>query len=205
MKSTGNLTVSSDWEEAKTELEKGRNVLFLPNELQEYIPGFYCSDFWCYPMFYSIAENMGKEPPVGTMGLCIDKRHPAVKQFKPESWSTPQWYDIVSNADLAILDGTEIQPIVQMIDNFERNHKLGLLFECKVGQGSLLVCTARLSDVSDRMEVRQFAKCLLDYGASADFMPTAKATVEELEEILKIMKALMAKKIKFIKFLEGMT
>ncbi|HAJ96498.1 MAG TPA: beta-glucuronidase [Ruminococcus sp.] len=185
MATSGTLTVTADWEEAKTELEKGRNVLFLPNELQEYIPGFYCSDFWCYPMFYSIAESMGKEPPVGTMGLCIDKRHPAVKQFKPESWSTPQWYDIVSNADLAILDGTEIQPIVQMIDNFERNHKLGLLFECKVGQGSLLVCTARLSDASDRMEVRQFARGLMDYASSADFMPTAKATVEELDEILR--------------------
>ncbi|MEE5994195.1 MAG: sugar-binding domain-containing protein [Oscillospiraceae bacterium] len=184
LKTTGNLTITSDWELVKSELEKGRNVLFLPNELQEYIPGFYCSDFWCYPMFYSISENMGKEPPVGTMGLCIDKRHPAVKQFKSETWSTPQWYDIVSSADLAILDGTEIQPIVQMIDNFERNHKLGLLFECKVGQGSLLVCTARLSQVSDRMEVRQFTKCLLDYASSSDFMPTTKVTVEELEAIL---------------------
>ena len=148
-------------------------------------------------MFYSIAENMGKEPPVGTLGLCIDKRHPAVKQFKPESWTTPQWYDIVSNADLAILDGTEIQPIVQMIDNFDRNHKLGLLFECKVGQGSLLVCTARLSNISDRLEVRQFAKCLLEYASSADFMPTAKRQL--LKNLTIILKLITLKRMYFLR------
>lgn len=29
----------------------------------------------------------------------------------------------------------DFRPIVQPIDNFERNHKLGLIFETKVGKG----------------------------------------------------------------------
>ena len=38
----------------------------------------------------------------------------------------------------------EVCPIVQVIDNFERNHRLGVLLECSVGQGQLLVCSCNV-------------------------------------------------------------
>jgi len=31
-------------------------------------------------------------------------------------------------------------PLVKVIDNFARNHKLGVMFEGRVGNGRLLVC-----------------------------------------------------------------
>ncbi|MDE5563860.1 MAG: hypothetical protein K2I93_01785, partial [Oscillospiraceae bacterium] len=68
---------------------------------------------------------------------------------------------------------------------FERNHKLGLLFECKVGRGRVLVCTARLSEISDRPEVWQFAQCLLTYVASPLFSPEVQIPADVLEEILR--------------------
>ena len=185
LEGSGNLIVTSDPDEVKQALSTGGRVLFLPDGLQNRVPGYYCADFWCYPMFRSISESMGKPVAPGTLGLCIDKRHPAVKDFRAEKWSTPQWYEIVSHADLAILDGTGLQPIVQMIDNFERNHKLGLLFECKAGAGRLLVCTARLGEISDRPEVRQFAQGLLEYVNSPMFQPTESLDMETLERILK--------------------
>lgn len=135
-------------------------------------------------MFRSISESMGRDVPVGTLGLCIDHKHPAVRGTRCERWSTPQWYDAVTHADLAILDGTNVTPIVQMIDNFERDHKLGLLFACRVGQGSLLVCTARLMEAADRPEIRQLAACLMHYAASPDFIPTASLTEADLDRIL---------------------
>ncbi|MBQ4465360.1 MAG: beta-glucuronidase, partial [Oscillospiraceae bacterium] len=182
---SNSVCVTSDLKEALAKLESGGAVLFLPNELKNKVKGFYCADFWCYPMFRSISESMGKEVPVGTLGLCIEKRHPAVHAIRPERWSTPQWYDIVTNADLAILDGTPVKPIVQMIDNFERNHKLGLLFECRVGRGRLLVCTSRLSDIMERPEVRAFAKGLLDYVNSPEFQPETSISAERIAEILQ--------------------
>ena len=185
LESTKGLTVTSDWTEAKEKLSGGGRVLFLPNGLHEKVQGYYCADFWCYPMFRSISESMGKPVAPGTLGLCIDKRHPALRDFRCEKWSTPQWYDLVSHADMAILDGTDVQPIVQMIDNFERNHKLGLLFECRVGTGKLLVCTARLEEITDRPEVHVFAKTLLDYFDSPLFQPTAEVSFAEIERILK--------------------
>lgn len=165
---------TEDEGEARTLLKEGKRVLYLPNEVKDSIRGFYCTDFWCYPMFRSISESMGKEVPVGTMGLCIQKEHPALSQFPTEQYSTPQWYGIVSESDCAVLDevtAKDYRPIVQMIDNFERNHKLGILFEGKSGSGRLMVCTGRLSKLTGRPEAAQFLKSILDYMTSDEFNP----------------------------------
>lgn len=122
-------------------------LLFLNHaENENSIEGTYCTDFWCYPMFQSISLQMGKEVPVGTMGLLIRKEHPALASFPCESYTTPQWYSIVNASRSTILDGTDIVPIVQTIDNFERNHRLGLLYEVYLADLDLvlLVCTSDL-------------------------------------------------------------
>ncbi|WP_340007866.1 hypothetical protein MHH52_08345 [Paenibacillus sp. FSL K6-0276] len=79
--------------------------------------------------------------PVGTMGLVIDKDHPLFANFPSDEFSTYPWWNIVSISKSIIMDGVgkDWSPIVQSIDNFERNHKLGLLFECRVGKGKLLI------------------------------------------------------------------
>ncbi len=177
------VCVTSDWTEAQNALNNGGKVLYLPNALKESIKGFYCTDFWCYPMFRSISESMGKAVPVGTLGLCINNAHPALNGFNSSPWTTPQWYEIVTHADCAVLDDTQIRPIVQMIDNFERNHRLGILFECRVGSGSLLVCTSRLSEIADKPEAAQFAKSILQYAASDKFAPTECADIAALSKI----------------------
>lgn len=178
--------ITNEFKEAGQLLEKGERVLYLPNEVKEKIEGFYCTDFWCYPMFRSISESMGKEVPVGTMGLCIQENHPALSQFPTRKYSTPQWYAIVTESDCAVLDDVtekSFRPIVQMIDNFERNHKLGILFEGKVGEGKLLVCTSRLGDIADRVEVQQFARSILDYAVSDAFAPQQELDMDKLQNI----------------------
>ena len=179
------LLVTGDCAEAGAALEAGEKVLFLPNTVKEAVEGFYCTDFWCYPMFRDICEWMKKPVAVGTMGLCIQEEHPALEGFLSERHSTPQWYDIVSHADCAVLDAMPegYRPIVQMIDNFERNHRLGLLFEAKVGEGRLLVCTSRLHEILERAEVQQFAAGLLRYAASEAFAPETEITREQLDKL----------------------
>ncbi|MGN1402724.1 MAG: glycoside hydrolase family 2 TIM barrel-domain containing protein [Ruminococcus sp.] len=185
LESREDLCITENLEEALAQLEKGGRVLYLPTETAQSIPGFYCTDFWCYPMFRDICNWMNKPVAVGTMGLCIQADHAALAQFPTQEYSTPQWYDIVSNADCAILDETPegFTPIVQMIDNFERNHKLGIVWEAKVGSGSLLVCTSRLSSIATRPEVRWFAKSLLAYAVSEAFQPEQEMTAEQLRRI----------------------
>ncbi len=181
--SADGVCVTHDWEEARTALENGEKVLYLPHTVPDSIEGFYCTDFWCYPMFRSISESLDRPVPVGTLGLCIENTHPALSDFPCREYTTPQWYDIVMHSDCAILDDTEIHPIVQMIDNFERNHRLGILFECAVGSGSLLVCTARLHEIEDRPEAAHFADSILRYAASSYFNPSKKVDADTLARI----------------------
>lgn len=175
--------LTTEFTQAKDLLAQGQKVLYLPTEVADSLEGFYCTDFWCYPMFRDICEWMKKPVAVGTMGLLIQNEHPALKNFPSHTYATPQWYQLVSHSDCAILDETTekaYRPIVQMMDNFERNHKLGILFEGQAGNGKLMVCTSRLSEISDRIEVKQFTKSLLEYLTSDDFAPKQTLDMELL-------------------------
>lgn len=169
-------------------LEKGENVVLFPklDSLKNSIEGFYCTDFWCYPMFRSISESMKKEIPVGTMGLLINNNHPIFKNFPCEEHSTYQWWNIVSNSRSIVLDSTskEFRPIVQTIDNFERNHKLGLMFECQVLNGNLLVCTCDFEKIINEIEVKQLLFSILNYAKGSEFKPKVKMSISELKNIL---------------------
>ena len=178
-------SVTTDWNTAKAELSEGKSVLFIPKNLNEEnsVEGFYCTDFWNYPMFRSISESMKKPVPTGTLGLLIDKKHPALESFPAESYSTAQWYDIVSCSRTAILDGTGIEPIVRTIDNCERNHSLGTIFEVKAGGGKLLVCTAALDEQTNSLPCGALLKSLSEYVSSEKFEPAQTVEIEVLDKI----------------------
>ena len=112
--------IENKYEKLKHAVAEGRKVLFFGTGIREKYtsPETYCTDFWCYPMFASISESMNRSKPVGTMGLYIQSEHPALAEFVTEEYETPQWWDIITDAKAAILDGTDIEPIVWVIDNF---------------------------------------------------------------------------------------
>ena len=99
----GELCVTEQLETALAALAAGKKTVFFPRETAESIQGFYCTDFWCYPMFRDICNWMKKPVAVGTMGLCIQDDHPALERFPTQEYSTPQWYDIVTAADLSLI------------------------------------------------------------------------------------------------------
>ena len=180
------ISLTNDWKQACALLSEGKRVLYLPEEVSESLEGFYCTDFWCYPMFRDICNWMKKPVAVGTMGLLIQQEHPALHSFCSHSYATPQWYAIVSHSRCAILDdctNAGYHPIVQIIDNFERNHKLGILMEGNAGAGKLMICTSRLSEITERPEVRQFTASVLDYMTSDAFAPSQTLDIEKLSHI----------------------
>jgi hypothetical protein len=71
-----------------------------------------------------------------------------------------------------------------VIDNFARNHKLGLLFEAKMGQGKLLVCASDLPALQEHPEARQLLHSLLRYVSSDRFQPAQSLDWETLKNIL---------------------
>lgn len=154
-------------DEAERLLDEGRTVLLFPKAelVENSIEGFYCQDFWCYPMFSSISRMMDKPEPVGTMGLLNDVSHPALKGFACKKYSTPAWWDIVMSSRLEVLDSKSDgkRVIVRMIDNFERNHDLALLYEYDRGNGKVVVCTSDPEKLSASPEGRVFMKSLCEY------------------------------------------
>lgn len=147
-------------EAARLHKEGKKAIWFPPAEGK--LEGTYCTDFWCYPMFRSISESMNRPLPVGTMGCLIEKDHPALADFPTETYSTPEWYELVTHSHCEELDGSEAA-IVRVIDNPDRAKNFGLLYETKTETGTLLVCTARLWEAAEKPEVRRFAESLFRY------------------------------------------
>ena len=120
------------------------------------LPATYASDFWCYPMFRSISESMGKPLPIGTLGLCIDAPHPWLASFAHEDYTTPAWYQLIQTAHCE--HAPCAHPVVQAIDNTERCQRLCLLWE----QDGVPHTTFRLWENPDDIAVRAFAASLLE-------------------------------------------
>ncbi|MGN1422544.1 MAG: hypothetical protein ACI4XA_04145 [Oscillospiraceae bacterium] len=132
-------------------------TLCIPKAGENDLRGEYCTDFWCYGMFRSISESMGKPVPTGTLGLFINKDSALLGGFPCEEHTTPQWYGLVTHSHCANLDGTDIEPDVWVIDNPQRASRLALLYR----DNGRTVCTSRLWEIADRVEVRHFAASLV--------------------------------------------
>ena len=79
----------------------------------------------------------------------------------------------------------ELQPTVQVIDDWLTNRKLALLFEVKVGAGKLVVCSFDLTTGLDQNPVaRQMLASLLSYMESSKFKPAVVITPAQVESLI---------------------
>jgi hypothetical protein len=74
--------------------------------------------------------------------------------------------------------------MVQTIDNFDRNHKLGMIFETKYGKGSALICAIDLLNLKDKPEARQLYYSILNYVGSENFAPQKELAKDFLHQII---------------------
>ena len=134
------------------------------------------------PVFWSPVWFPNQKP--NTMGLLCDPQHPLLAQFPTELHSNWQWYELMQRSRLFILDDTpaDYRPLVQVIDNFARNHKLGVVFEGRVGRGQLLVCGFDLPHMTKDPAARQLLASLYAYAGSAAFEPTCEMNTAFLEK-----------------------
>lgn len=182
--------------EIQKKLANGAKVLFMPDSTINHQPltinpqlllgGLFQTDYWNYRMFKTISENNKKPVSPGTLGILTNPEHSVFSQFPTEEHTSWQWFPILKNAHPFILDNTPAQyrPIVQVIDNIERNHKLGLIFEFRVGRGSLLVCMSPLHQLQQYPEARQLYASLLQYMKNDTFTPKTAISSEELRHLL---------------------
>ena len=173
-------------EDIARQLEKGKNVLLMPDSSKLCVGGLFQTDYWNYRMFKTICEGNKKSVSPGTLGILTDPRHPIFRSFPTEMHTNWQWFPVIKNSHPMILDntGSDYRPIVQVIDNIERNHKLGLVFEFAIGKGKLLVCMADLEKASDYPEGRAFYRSVLEYMNSKDFVPKTHITLDDFHRLM---------------------
>ena len=117
------------------------------------------------------------------MGFVCQNHHPALAEFPSRAYQEWQWDEILHGAYGLNLSEMpkELIPIVQPIDDWNRNYRLGMILECMVGKGSLLIVTADLDQrLSERPAARQLKKSLFDYTASDQFKPKIRVTEDML-------------------------
>ena len=169
-------------------LEKGGKVLWMPtdNATPYTVGGLFQTDYWNYRMFKTICANNKKKVSPGTLGILTNPKHPIFKGFPTEMHTNWQWFPVIKESHPLVLDNfaKDYRPIVQVIDNIDRNHKLGLVMEWKVGAGKLLVCMSDLEKAAKYPEGKAFYQSVIDYMRSADFNPSSEISVDELKKKL---------------------
>ncbi len=183
-------------EQSAAKLKNGAKVLLAirPEQVQTDVKLGFSSIFW------NTAWTDNQAPH--TLGILCDPKHPALGQFPTEYHSNWQWSEPIQQAAAMVLDAMpeQLRPIVQVVPDWFEPKRLGLVFEAKVGGGSLLVCSVNLHDnLQDRPVARQLKHSLLAYMASDAFQPKTEvdpASIQSLFRKLSPMEKLGAAVVK---------
>ncbi len=168
--------------EVENALEAGKSVLLLADtgHINSSVPPGFSSIFW------NTAWTSGQPPH--TLGILCNPQHPALKYFPTEYHSNWQWWDLITKSRAMVLDSlpASLRPVVQVVDDWFTNRKLGLLLEAKVGKGKLLLCSIDLkTDLEERPVARQLLLSLRRYVASSEFGPKQTVSLSLLRKLFK--------------------
>jgi hypothetical protein len=176
-----NITVSHKWDETtRAALAAGKSVVLFPDTLKDsqFLIGSFLPVFWS-PIMFQRNPN--------TMSILCDPKNPLFSQFPTDFYTNWQWYNLIQGSKAIILNNTTagFRPLIQVIDNFSANYKLGNVFEAKVGNGNLLVCSLNLKD-GNLPETAAFLKSLYSYVGSNLFKPAQELDIGTMDKILSV-------------------
>jgi hypothetical protein len=173
------VTVTASWDEAKAALAAGGKVLFLSGSPEKPSPEL---GLTTAPIFWNRLMNPSR---TWMLGLWNDTSHAALKGFPTEANCDWQWVDLLPKTTAMNIDSLtqKLQPIVQPIDDWNRNLRLAMLFEASVGKGKLMVTSFDLSEtgVASHPGGPSLRKSVLDYMASPKFKPAATLATADLD------------------------
>lgn len=117
------------------------------------------------------------------MGSLIEANHPLFKEFPTDQHTDWQWWDVLMNSKAMVLNELplDFKPLLQVIDRYERNDKLGTMFEARVGDGRVLVTLIDFNDLESRPATRQLEYSIKTYLSSSVFEPTQRLSLADLD------------------------
>lgn len=138
------------------------------------------------PVFWN--TSWFKMRPPHTLGFVCDPKHPAFSDFPTSDHSDMQWWEIVNKAQVMNLEDFPkgFKPIVQPIDTWFLNRRLGLIFEARVGKGKLLVSSAGLAPGKDKSPAaKQLFFSLQRYMQSDKFAPKFEVGFDTIKDLFE--------------------
>lgn len=137
------------------------------------------------PVFWNTSWFKMRPPHV--TGFVADTRHPLFNHFPTEYYSELQWWEIVNKAQVMHLEDFPkgFKPVIQPIDTWFMNRKLGLVMEAKVGNGKLVISSANISDTSSSPAAKQLFYSIKKYMMSNAFTPNDPVQLSVLKDIFQ--------------------
>ena len=178
------VLVTGDWKAASGRLSDGGTVLFTPSAKD--LDPMRSPPMRKVPVFWNI--QMTVRPPKNPnprfdamLGLLCQPDHPALKAFPTDKFCDWQWTSIIHNVPSINLTSapSDLKPIVSAIDDWNRNWRLGVIFECRVGKGRLLVSAIPL-DKTDPV-TKQLRESLLEYAVAGPSLPISNLTSKQAD------------------------
>lgn len=175
-----NVLYTREWQKAKEALKEGARVVYAPGMTDL---SYECPSLSIKNVFWN--SQLGPTW-CRCLGLIARERHPIFRSFPTACSGGWQWEDILQHARGFNLKGLEnAEVLVRVIDDWNRNLPLGLIWEAKVGKGKLLVVSADLEgDFCERPAAYTLKNSILMYADSDEFCPEKKICPEEVEKML---------------------
>ena len=125
--------------------------------------------------------------PPHTLGIVCKAEHPAFADFLTDNYSDLQWWELLNRAQVMNLEDfpNSYRPLIQPIDTWFMNRKLGVLAEVNVKSGKLMICSADLKiNLDKRLVAKQLRYILMKYMLSKSFNPTTTVDIEVIQNLL---------------------
>ena len=136
------------------------------------------------PVFWN--TSWFKMRPPHTTGVFIDNEHPIFSDFPTDNHSDLQWWELLNKAQVMQFTDfpTDFQPLVQSIDTWFVSRKIGMLFECNVGKGRLVMTTMDINNNLDtRIVARQMRESIINYMKSDKFRPQWNLDIQVVKDL----------------------
>ncbi len=176
----GQVQVFREWcPELSVALHRGARVLLAPRNIA---PKYRVKSAF-EPIFWNTQWFPGQNRQ---LGILCDPQHPAFAGFPNDGCTDWQWWELLNQSVVARLEAVApgFRPLVQVIDDWNKNRLLGAVFEARVDKGRLLVCTLDIDTaLSQRPAADALRRSLLRYMNSPDFAPATEMAFKDLRRM----------------------
>ncbi|MEN3323368.1 sugar-binding domain-containing protein [Mariniflexile soesokkakense] len=138
------------------------------------------------PVFWN--TSWFKMRPPHTTGILIKDKHPVFNDFPTDYYADLQWWDIANKQQIMNLENfpPHFRPIIQPVDTWFLNRRLGMLFEANVNSGKLMVCSININKNDGNSPVaNQLYRSIITYMQSDKFMPKEKISLDIISELFE--------------------